>query len=104
MSKRLVCEIACLVLFLCLVPGVASMVGNYQYQQGYANGYEPGRESGYATGYQIGHADGHQSGLTDGYASGYADGQINIECWVIQNHPIVYALYFNGAFLGVSCP
>ncbi len=113
--KWLILEIVVLLLLLGTVASSLYAVGNYEYSQGYSNGHVDGYRSGYAVGYKQGHVDGYQSGYalgendgysrgeSDGYQNGYSYGEAYIECWVIQNHPIVYFLWFNDAFAGVTC-
>jgi hypothetical protein len=73
------------------------------YTKGHSDGYNSGHADGYNSGHTQGLLDGYQNGESTGYSNGYTAGETYIECWVIQNHPFVYGLYFNNAFAGATC-
>jgi hypothetical protein len=102
--KRLIVEVLILAILL-LYSGIGmALMYNHGHDDGWSAGYAQGHVDGYGQGHSDGYNQGYNQGTSDGYAVGYQLGAIAIECWVIENHPIVYSLWFNNAFAGVQCP
>lgn len=95
-------RLSIIIVLLCLGVGASIFSYQYGYQSGYSNGYAFGDTSGYQKGI-ANQKSADATKINNAVDYGYMYGVNYIECWVINNHAVVYSLYFNNAFDKAQC-